>query len=66
MTPHKSRKECCLLRRLASAGRMLFFMVEQVFLLVRRFGQGVTQIYKAQQRAERRLRAEKSLCLTFP
>ena len=35
---------------------MLFFMVEQVFLLGRRFAQGVMQIYKAQQRAESRLK----------
>ena len=33
---------------------MLFFTVEQVFLLGRRFGQGIMQIYKAQQRTERR------------
>ena len=55
MTPHKSQKECCLLRRLISARRMLLFTFKQVFLLGRRFGQGMMQVYKA-QRTDRRLK----------
>ena len=46
--PYKIKKECYLLRScLVGARRMLLFMVEQVCLLMERFGGCVTQIYSA-------------------
>lgn len=40
-------------------------MVEQVFLLMGRFGLCIMQIYTAQQRGERRLKDRENLCLNF-
>ena len=49
MAPYKIKKECYLLRScLGDAKRMFLFMVEQVFLLMRKFGGCIMQIHNAQ------------------
>ena len=49
VTPYKIGKACYLLRScLVGAGRMLLFMVEQVFLLMASFDRCVMQAHSAQ------------------
>ena len=38
VAPYKIKKECYLLRSCLDAGKILLFMVEQVFLPMERFG----------------------------
>ena len=51
MAPHKIKKKCCLFRNcLGVAGRMLFFMAEQVFLRMGKCGRCLIQTDGAQCR----------------
>ena len=66
MAPYKIKKECHLLRHcLIGAGRMLLFMVEQVFLLMGEVRSMHNVDTGCSVQGERRQRAEKCSMFIF-
>ena len=67
MIPHKIKKGGYRLRScLVGAGRMLLFIVEQVFLPMARFVPCIKQTHNAQERAKRKPKGRENVfCLNF-